>query len=137
MCRQALLLLLKYLHILIFDFYSTQSIFLFTSLLFVGYDFLNRTRQQRIMTSALQSNAIVSNLFPAVVRDKVLGPKQEQKHDETPKRRLQTYLREDTPDNKSGEQSKAPNAPIAEFFSETTVRKCKLRGKYVTSGTRP
>lgn len=74
------------------------------------------------MASALQSNAIVSNLFPAVVRDKVLGPKQDQIQDLNPKRRLQTYLREDDPGNKTAGQSSS-SAPIAEFFSETTVRK--------------
>ena len=104
--------------------FSKQAIFLFTSLLFVGYDLLNQTRQRRIMTSALKSNAIVSNLFPAVVRDKVLGPKNGQDREENPKRRLQTYLREDTRGNKGDGQSGGSDAPIAEFFSETTVRKC-------------
>ena len=72
------------------------------------------------MSSALQSNAIVSNLFPTVVRDRILGPQGDTKESamETPKRRLQSYLRDDTP-GKKGEGN--ANAPIAEFFSDTTV----------------
>ena len=72
------------------------------------------------MISALQSNAIVSNLFPTVVRDRVLGPKPEAAPDSN-KRRLSSYLREDAEggNDKSAEKS----TPIAEFFSDTTV--CK------------
>ena len=98
------------------------AIFLFTSFLFLIYDHLNQTRQRRIMASALQSNAIVSNLFPTVVRDRVLGPKSDIKESapDTQKRRLQTYLQEAPGKTMSSSDGKTP---IAEFFSDTTV--CK------------
>ncbi len=49
------------------------SIFLFTSLVFLLYDFILRRLQMKVMKSAKRSEAIVSSLFPAVVRDRLYG----------------------------------------------------------------
>ncbi len=46
-------------------------IFVFTSLVFIMYDFLVQRRQSRVQSAALKSNAIVSSLFPAEVRDRL------------------------------------------------------------------
>ena len=47
-------------------------IFCLTSAIFVLYDLLVTRRQQRVEASAARSNAIVSSLFPAQVRDRLL-----------------------------------------------------------------
>ncbi len=51
------------------------SIFLFTSMVFLLYDFILRRLQEKVMNSAKRSEAIVSSLFPAVVRDRLYGRK--------------------------------------------------------------
>jgi hypothetical protein len=51
-------------------------IFLLTSIVFVLYDCLVQKRQKKVMTSAQQSNALVSSLFPAQVRDRLMGDDQ-------------------------------------------------------------
>lgn len=99
------------------------SIFLFTSIVFLGYDFLNQTRQRRIMTSAIQTNALVSNLFPNVVRDRILktdagGAVAKEASGETQKLRLKSYLRDD---DKHATTEGSQSSPIAEFFAQTTV----------------
>jgi hypothetical protein len=48
-------------------------IFLLTSIVFVLYDCLVQKRQKKAMTSAHQSNALVSSLFPAQVRDRLMA----------------------------------------------------------------
>jgi class 3 adenylate cyclase len=46
-------------------------IFVFTSLLFLLYDFIVRRIQEKVLSSAKRSEAIVSSLFPAVVRERL------------------------------------------------------------------
>ena len=46
-------------------------IFVFTSIVFLAYDFLIERRQQDVLKTAARSNAIVHALFPAVVRDRI------------------------------------------------------------------
>jgi hypothetical protein len=50
---------------------------LLTSIVFVLYDCLVQKRQKKVMTSAQQSNAIVSSLFPAQVLDRLMGDDEE------------------------------------------------------------
>jgi hypothetical protein len=52
-------------------------IFILTSIVFVLYDCLVQKRQETVMTSAQQSNALVSSLFPAQVRDRLMGEGEE------------------------------------------------------------
>jgi Adenylate and Guanylate cyclase catalytic domain len=46
-------------------------IFLFTSFVFVCYDYMVQRRQEKVQSAAVKSNAIVSSLFPADVRDRL------------------------------------------------------------------
>jgi class 3 adenylate cyclase len=46
-------------------------IFVFTSLVFFLYDWLVQRRQKKVMSTAMQSSAIVSSLFPSQVRDRL------------------------------------------------------------------
>jgi len=105
-------------------------IFAFTSFVFLVYDYLNEKRQQKIMSAAQQSNAIVSSLFPSVVRDRLFPQETTSKPTkmiETPKLRLQSFLRDGVVKDDSVEiigKEKVSLAPIAELFPDTTV--CKL-----------
>ena len=47
-------------------------IFVITSAVFIAYDILVERRQNKVMNSAVRSNAIVSSLFPAQVRDRLM-----------------------------------------------------------------
>ena len=53
--------------------FTVVLIFLLTSVVFVIYDSLVQQRQEKVMTSAQQSNPLVSSLFPAQVRDRFMG----------------------------------------------------------------
>ena len=46
-------------------------IFAFTSMVFFSYDWFVERRQNRVMSTALRSTAIVSSLFPSTVRDQL------------------------------------------------------------------
>jgi class 3 adenylate cyclase len=47
-------------------------IFIFTSIIFIVYDRKVERRQQIVLTSAEQNNAVVSSLFPSSVRDRII-----------------------------------------------------------------
>eukprot|EP00538_Stauroneis_constricta_P012496 CAMPEP_0119547406 /NCGR_PEP_ID=MMETSP1352-20130426/1528_1 /TAXON_ID=265584 /ORGANISM="Stauroneis constricta, Strain CCMP1120" /LENGTH=1220 /DNA_ID=CAMNT_0007592327 /DNA_START=199 /DNA_END=3861 /DNA_ORIENTATION=+ len=46
-------------------------VFAFTTMVFLGYDFLVQRRQRKVENDAVKSNAIVSSLFPADIRDRL------------------------------------------------------------------
>jgi hypothetical protein len=48
------------------------AIFFFTSVIFIGYDQMVEYRQRKVMQTAVKSSAIVSSLFPQVVRDRIM-----------------------------------------------------------------
>ena len=50
---------------------AVASIFLITTFVFVLYDCFVERRQKKVMQVALESRALVSSLFPAVVRDRL------------------------------------------------------------------
>ena len=52
-------------------------VFAMTSLVFLWYDVLVQRRQDTVMTSAQRTNAIVSNLFPAEFRDRLIKEQQQ------------------------------------------------------------
>jgi class 3 adenylate cyclase len=98
-------------------------IFLFTSLVFILYDYLVERRQYVVMDRAVTSSAIVSSLFPANVRDRLFeegNPKEEADknggawHTTTNKQRVQNFL-----DGSS--TGKETSKPIADLFHNTTV----------------
>ena len=47
--------------------------FVFTALMFILYDYLVERRQHIVMDKAIKSTAVVSSLFPDVVRDGILN----------------------------------------------------------------
>ena len=102
------------------------SVFLFTSLIFVAYDCLVRRRQEIVMTSAKQNNAIVAQLFPQTVRERLFERTSTHKA-VTSKMRMESFLT-----GKAG-GSLFDSAPIADLFPHCTVLFLDIAGKFRNS----
>jgi hypothetical protein len=100
-------------------------IFLFTALVFLAYDKLVAKRQAQVMKSAMQSNAIVSSLFPSNVRDRLYLDTVRASDKKTggiltyqpTKIRLKSFLHDADHGNDSG----GLGNPIADLFPDCTV----------------
>jgi hypothetical protein len=97
------------------------GVFLFTSLVFVAYDCMVERRQKIVMSSAERSDAIVSSLFPATVKNQLY-----RRNEEDSKNPLMSTNNEDESDYLSTELGLVnPNAkegpPIAELYPSATV----------------
>jgi hypothetical protein len=57
---------------------SLAAVFIFTSMVFISYDYAVERRQQVVLRSALQSGAIVTSLFPEQVRDRLYEEQERQ-----------------------------------------------------------
>jgi len=122
------------------------SIFVFTSLVFCLYDCVSERRQRKVLRVAVQSTAVVSSLFPQVVRDRIFPTNQQSKQKsadrrvENAKLRLQQFLRSDgdgdEPEQSPGANNNNSNAPIAELFSDTTVMFADIAGFTAWSSVR-
>jgi class 3 adenylate cyclase len=151
-------------------------IFAFTSLVFLAYDKLVAIRQQKVMTSgktslnffvfvryrvplkylvltlslncfsAVQSNAIVTSLFPSNVRERMYnqgatepGSTSDSQRD---KSRLKTFLNDGETDKAMGNPSQTghmvqrPGRPIADLFNDTTVLFADIAGFTAWSSVR-
>lgn len=127
-------------------------IFVFTSAVFLLYDFYVERRQKKVMTTAVRTNAIVSSLFPSVVRDRLYQT--EDSHNENTdkktmfklansKARLKTFLSDgsssgigDMDETEAGGVMQLKSAPIAELFPETTVMFADIAGFTAWSSVR-
>ena len=98
------------------------SVFFFTSLVFVLYDYIVRQRQAKIMNSATKTNDIVVSLFPENVRDRLLerGAAEDGQVNKggtfiarPQKEQMQSYL--------TGSNSAQSSEPIADLFACATV----------------
>jgi len=107
-------------------------IFVFTVCMFVFYDRLVERRQGIIMTKALQSNAIVTSLFPKHVKDRLMKSPgvgensrgADRSLNRSQRRRLSGYL------NGAPEvEDAALGAPIADLFPRCTVLFADIAGK--------
>jgi Adenylate and Guanylate cyclase catalytic domain len=110
------------------------SIFLFTSLVFILYDYFVERRQRVVLGTATRSSAIVSSLFPTVVRDQ-LYPTSSTRAD-AKKERVQSILGAATDNAQSSEYQKLVGAPIAEMYPDTTVFFADIAGFTSWSSTR-
>jgi len=109
------------------------GIFAFTAIFFLCYDKLVSVRQQKVMMTAIQSTTIVSSLFPANVRDRLLDANGDGNHAgpmfQPTKSRLRTFLND-------GEPSDGSNKPIADLFTDTTVMFADIAGFTAWSSVR-
>jgi Adenylate and Guanylate cyclase catalytic domain len=142
---------------------GTLLIFLFTSTLFLLYDYMVERRQKKLMNRAVRSSAIVSSLFPAVVRDRIYpltatestpaATKSTAADDSTSKnndirksmfnlvdtttRLLSFLIAEGTDDdNVATPASQSLTSPIAELFPDTTVLFADIAGFTAWSSVR-
>jgi hypothetical protein len=108
-------------------------LFVFTSIVFLLYDFMVERRQKLVMTSAVRTNAIVSSLFPEAVRDR-LYPAQ---MDEIQRNGFRSSMKGNA-FRKSGDDTSASlcDRPIAELYPETTVLFCDIAGFTAWSASR-
>lgn len=118
--------------------------FLFNLAVFIAYDCMMKTRQEKIVQTAKQTDAIVSSMFPPVVRDRLLRqaetkaryPKSKKRFPRiplTPKLRLASMLRDSTP---LDIQLESNSQPIADLFQHTTVLFADISGFTAWSSSR-
>jgi Adenylate and Guanylate cyclase catalytic domain len=109
---------------------STLLIFLFTSLIFVLYDWRVEQRQRKVMSAAVNSSAIVSSLFPSIVRDRLYPTQPEREKRRTklpPRKRIKDhssyYSNQDSnPSEVMDQRSTAVmDRPNAQLYPDTTV----------------
>jgi len=133
--------------------YTTAVIFtfIFTVGVFILYDILVERRQRLVMEKAVQSSAVVSSLFPAVVRDR-LFPGRDLEVNVSAKRRLKSFLDDATSSQTGGaggagggtvSKSSASRRkmdddtkPIADLFPYTTVLFADISGFTAWSSVR-
>ncbi|CAB9499837.1 Receptor-type guanylate cyclase gcy [Seminavis robusta] len=58
--------------------FAVVAIFCIATMIFLSYDYLIQLRQNAVMDTAIRSNAIVTNLFPSNVRDRIMKEAEEQ-----------------------------------------------------------
>ena len=93
-------------------------IFVFTSAVFILYDFWVERRQKVVMNTAVASTAIVSSLFPSNVRDRMYTEKKEARKTTDKRHRFLASSSGDSADEKDRAEG---SMPIADSFPETTV----------------
>ena len=122
------------------------SLFIFTALIFIGYDKLVTMRQSKVMRTAIQSTTIVSSLFPSSIRDRLMeegnpakpsvhalgGGNSSSAFHEPTKTKLRSYLNGGVG---PGDDTKKAR-PIADLFTETTVLFADIAGFTAWSSAR-
>lgn len=113
-------------------------IFVFTALVFIGYDRVVEYRQKMVMKTATKSSAIISSLFPSTVLDRLFNDQQDEI--DRKKQKNKAFLASshtDTDDDLSAFLMKEPNdhqspnldtPPIADLFSHTSIFFADLSG---------
>jgi class 3 adenylate cyclase len=125
-------------------------IFMFTSLVFIMYDFKVERRQRIVLKSAERSNAVVSKLFPSQVRDQILldannntnshqqsssdvdeGVRERSNSISIRKQQRKTSITTGGEGGGEGEAFSVPKVsprPIADLYPETTVLFADIKG---------
>lgn len=78
-----------------------------------------KRRNDKVIKAAVRSSAIVASMFPSNVRDRLYEGLQENEKKQKKNGNLKTYLRDN--DGKMMSQTDTNNAPLADFFTDTTV----------------
>ena len=106
------------------------STFFLVALVFVIYDVLVYQRNNKIISSAARSNAIVTQLFPENIRDKLIGQDRSETNPLSP---TSNGLNSFFVDGDVGDSSMRP---LADLFLETTVIFADIAGFTAWSSVR-
>ena len=95
------------------------AIFAFTTLVFMLYDFSVRKRQTKVMERIIRQDKLVSNVFPAAIRDRLYGNEDNQKK-----------TNEDSSPNIDGIDDEIFGAaPLADLFPSASIIYMDISGK--------
>jgi Adenylate and Guanylate cyclase catalytic domain len=113
--------------------YTTAAVvaFLFTVLVLLLLAYLQEKRHKLVLETAVQSSAVVSSLFPAVVRDRMFQGDEGDMKPASATRRLKSYLTKGK--KRKNDSSKQP---IADLFPECTVMFADISGFTAWSSVR-
>jgi len=92
---------------------AMAAIFIFTGLLLLLYDYLVERRQRYLADTANKTNAIVSSLFPDVVRDRLFENKNHSN--------VKKFMNDPSLGVDQTEGVRSGSAPIADLFPDCTV----------------
>ncbi|CAJ1960174.1 unnamed protein product [Cylindrotheca closterium] len=105
------------------------AVFVFTSLVFLVYDYYVKKRQKKVMDRIIQQDRIVADVFPSAIRDRLYGhPKDEKQYKKGSAFDLLGYEQESA--------SVAADAPLADLFPNTTVVFADIAGFTAWSSAR-
>eukprot|EP00980_Cylindrotheca_fusiformis_P029602 scaffold23587_cov122-Cylindrotheca_fusiformis.AAC.1 len=108
-------------------------IFIFTSLVFLLYDYFVRRRQTKVMERIVRQDKIVANVFPTAIRDRLYQSQQKQKNN----RDLQGDLNDGFEEiDFEGESGISGAAPLADLFPSITVVFADIAGFTAWSSAR-
>ena len=130
--------------------FAVAMIFAFTTAAFATYDCLVQRRQEKVMNEAMKTSAIVSSLFPAEVRDRLMGKKKDKADQkrgkllptltEAPKFRLHNFLADEENNaqstNDACDSLDILDKPIADLFPSATVMFADIAGFTAWSSVR-
>ena len=103
-------------------------IFCFTSLVFVLYDVLVQRRQNKVMSSAVKTDAIVASLFPEQFRDQLYGVVSQSNKYISSKEMLQNFASNLTGEGVGSGQVPVLSKPVADLYPNATVLMADLAG---------
>lgn len=122
------------------------SVFAFTALIFISYDFVVQRRQTKVMTTAKQTQAIVSHLFPKQIQDRILADaeREAEAQNERDKNKRRNMYRKSNADQlhtflrggKDDFMTPGKSRPLADLFPEATVIFADIVGFTAWSSTR-
>eukprot|EP00980_Cylindrotheca_fusiformis_P021261 scaffold8180_cov87-Cylindrotheca_fusiformis.AAC.1 len=94
-------------------------IFIFTSLVFLLYDYFVRKRQTKVMERIMRQDKIVANVFPTAIRDRLYQSQEKQKNNENPQ---QDGFSSSFGDFEFGGNSiSSGSAPLADLFPSVSL----------------
>eukprot|EP00980_Cylindrotheca_fusiformis_P007042 scaffold1479_cov127-Cylindrotheca_fusiformis.AAC.1 len=106
-------------------------IFIFTSLVFLLYDYFVRRRQTKVMERIMRQDKIVSNVFPTAIRDRLYQGQEKRKG-----KNLDRKLTEDFDLDFDGDSNISGSAPLADLFPSITVVFADISGFTAWSSAR-
>jgi class 3 adenylate cyclase len=110
---------------------GVTSIFVFTGLIFIFYDYLVHRRQRFLAEAAYKSNAIVSALFPQIVRDRLFDDT-----NRSAQKGLKHFVNQTSAPTLDQREDLMKKAPIADLFTNATVMFGDISGFTAWSSTR-